>query len=770
MARLLGEVVGGRVGYAVRHRREVSEATRIEVVTEGILTRRLQGDPALEGVSLLIFDEFHERSLQADLGLALALDARRHLREDLRILVMSATLDPGPLARLLGDAPVIRAEGASFPVAVEHRGDPPRGTRLPELVSRAVGEALAETGEDMLVFLPGAGEIRAAERLLSRHPLVAGGTVAVLPLFGDLPFRRQEEAILPGPRRRVVLATNVAETSLTIRGITLVVDAGWERRPVHDPATGLDRLVTVRASRSSAVQRAGRAGRTAPGRCLRLCSQHTFRGLPERRPPEILTADLAPLALELALWGARDPLSLPWLDPPPAAALESGRKLLRLLGALDADGGITPAGREMARYPLHPRLARLVTGAAEGGQGILAADLAAILSERDLFREGGEGVGGAGQEVTARLEALRRHRQGLRLPPGADESATASVGRIARQIADLLPRRGGGEGDPHRAGEILLPAFPDRLARRRVPGGSSYLLTSGRGVRLPPGSPLGSSEYLVALRVHAGRKAEGTIRLAAPLDEAAVRRILSPRIRAQRSVAWDDAAGRVTATRREHLGAVTLAARPAAATDAEARGVLLDLVRSRGPGILPFPGAARELRARVIFLAGVLPGEGWPDLSDGGLLARLEEWLGPALAGARSQRDLERADLGRALGSLLPPHLRRRLEELAPTHLAIPSGRSVRLAYGAEGPVLAVKLQEMFGCTRTPAVAGGRVPVLLHLLSPAGRPVQITRDLAGFWERGYREVAKELRGRYPRHPWPDDPLRALPTGRTARRG
>jgi ATP-dependent helicase HrpB len=778
MARAFGEEVGGTVGYAIRFDRRVSGATRIEVVTEGILTRRLQEDPALEGVALVIFDEFHERSLNTDLALALCLDTRRSLREDLALLVMSATLEAAPVAALLDGAPVVSAKGMSWPVEVRYLGDErERGKRPPERVAAAVERALAETEGDVLAFLPGAGEIRACRDLLDGSPAFRGGAVALHPLYADLPFAEQERAILPGPRRKVVLATSIAETSLTIEGVRVVIDSGLARRAEHHAAAGMGRLVTVPVSRAEAAQRAGRAGRTAPGICYRLYSRHAFEGMAAFAPPEILRADLAPLALELALWGASGASALPWLDPPPPARFASARALLADLGALDDRGSPTELGRQMARLPLHPRLARLVLRAARLGSARLGCELAAALSGRDVLaqRARGRETEAGTCDLEDRIEALGRFRGTGRADAGADASALRAAARTAEQLEGLLRAErirdipsstGERRGPEDLLGRLLLDAFPDRLARLREPGGTRYLLASGRGARLSPASCVRGRELIVAVEVDAGAEGEGIIHVASAVDFGAVREECAGRIRAERSVTWDERQRRVVGVEREAVGAVSLVERPFRPGDGEAVPIVCDRIRAHGAALLPFGGEARQLQGRVRLLAAHFPGEGWPDLSDAALFAAPEPWLAPFLGGVRGERELQRLDIAAALKSLIPPRLLALLEPLAPTHLAVPSGRRVALDYGPpEGPVLAVKLQELFGLGETPAVAGGRAPVLLHLLSPAGRPVQVTRDLRGFWAGAYPQVRAELRGRYPRHPWPDDPWNAPPTAR-----
>ncbi len=771
MASLLGESVGETVGYRIRFETKVSKKTRIEVLTEGILTRRLQSDPALEGVGLVIFDEFHERHLHADLALALCLDSQRILREDLKLLVMSATLEGAAVSALLGEAPVVKSQGRSFPVEVHYAGrDPDSGNRLPQAVHQAILHALEHDKGDLLVFLPGAWEIRRTQALLEGRS--ARGPVDVYPLYGDLPWEAQDRAIKPSGngRRKVVLATPIAETSLTIEGIGVVIDAGFARVPEFDPRSGLTRLTTKRISRASAEQRTGRAGRLGPGVCYRLWSEATQRGLMAQPIPEIRAADLAPLALELAQWGVRDAGTLAWLDPPPSSALAQARQLLIQLGAVEQEGSITPSGRAMAALPLHPRLAHMVYRAEARGLGNLASDLAALLSERDLL----VGEGRRSCDVVKRLEALRAFReQGKGREPslGIDQAAAFRIGQAARQCQRLLQSKETTIGrDLEKAGLLLAFAYPDRIAQQRAPGEVRYLLASGRGARLPEQEQRMRQPYLVVASVDAG-EVEGNIYLAAAVEIDALRRELASYLRTEEVIRWDTRQQRVMALREERLGELLLDSTPLSGPDPEKLGsAMLEGVRQLGIAALPWTREARDWQARVLSLRHWLPEEGWPDLSDAALQEHLEEWLGPFLTGITRREHLKRLDLLAVLKARLDWSQSRRLEEGAPTHLTVPSGSRLRLEYQpGESPVLAVKLQEMFGLAETPRVAWGRVPVTLHLLSPARRPIQVTQDLRGFWERTYAEVKKELKGRYPKHPWPDDPWNAPPTGRAKRR-
>ena len=758
MARLLGEPVGATVGYRIRRDTQVGPATRIEVVTEGVLTRMLATDPGLDGVGLVVFDEFHERSLHGDLGLALTLHSRTVLRDDLRVLVMSATLDGAPVAQLLGGAPIVTAEGRVFPVETLY-ATPRQGVRVDAAVAAAVRGALASETGDILVFLPGAAEIRRTAERLAEPALPAG--VRVHQLYGDLPPEAQEAAIAPSSAggRKVVLATSIAETSLTIEGVRIVIDSGLARVPRFSPRTGMTRLETVRVSRASADQRRGRAGRTAPGVCRRLWAEAAVAELRPFDTPEILEADLAPLALELADAGVSDPAELEWLDPPPAAALAQARELLAELGALDRAGRITLHGRAMAKLALHPRLAHMLLRARALNLAGLASDLTALLGERDILRGVDEQA-----DITLRLEALRRGH------PRANPSGL----RRARAEAALLRKRLGvraepGEPAPQAAGLLLVLAYPDRVGQRRPGAPGRFLLRSGLGAYVSPADPLGLEDYVVAAELD-GRPRESRIFLAAPLARADLERELGDQVVAEDIVTWDDAADAVVARRRERLGAIVLADAPLRDPDPGAvAAALLDRVARDGVGALPWRDSALRLRSRLRFLHRLDPR--WPDVSDEALAGSLAEWLGPSLPGIRRRDELARIDLAGLLLGRLSPAQRKALDTLAPTHFEVPSGSRVPIDYGdPAAPVLSVRLQEVFGLTETPHV-GGSVPLTLHLLSPAHRPVQVTRDLASFWRTTYFDVRKDLKGRYPKHHWPDDPLVAEPTRRTRpRRG
>ncbi len=748
MAATLGEEVGGTVGYRVHLDSRVGPKTRIEVVTEGVLTRRLLGDPELAEVGAVLFDEFHERSLNADLGLALCLEAQAALRPDLRLLVMSATIDGAQVARLLGSAPVIESRGRVYPVETRYLGD----TGLKEIeaeTASAIRRALAEEEGSVLAFLPGEREIRrVADRLGD-----LGDATTIHPLYGALPAREQDEAIRPAAagRRKVVLATSIAETSLTIEGVRVVVDAGWARVSRFDPRTGMDRLETVRAGRASVYQRRGRAGRTGPGVSYRLWSEAANRALLPSLPAEILVADLAPLALDLAVWGTTDPASLSWLDPPPAASMTRARALLVELGALDRDGRITAHGRRMAELPLHPRLAHMVLAGAGQGSGTRACDVAALLSERDVLT-----AGVRDPDLRRRLDALN----------GASDPY-AHRGRIAeaRQAASTWRRRLRLPGDTGSlsVGALVALAYPERVAERRG-GGGQYRLVNGRGAALAPDDPLAREPFLaIADLDDSGRDAR--IYLAAPIDRAEIEGLFADRIETLEDVGWDERAEAVAASRRTAFGALVLEEQRLETAGEEARAAAMFAgIRMMGLESLPWTPGLRSFQARNLFLHRLDPA--WPDFSDQALLGELETWLGPYLGRAARRSHLARIDLGAALASRLDWQQKKRLDDLAPTHLEVPSGSSIALDYAVEPPVLAVKLQEMFGQVDTPRIGGGKVAVVIHLLSPAGRPLQVTQDLGNFWQTGYPAVRAEGRGRYPKHPWPEDPLTAPATRRT----
>jgi ATP-dependent helicase HrpB len=768
LAKSIGGRLGETVGYAIRFDRKVSAATKIEVLTEGLLTRRLQTDPALEGVSVVVFDEFHERSLQADTALALCLDIQKSIRPDLKIVIMSATLETGPVSRVLGEVPVVACEGRVHPVAIRYLGDP--AGDIAAAAAGAVTRALTETSGDILVFLPGAAEIRRCSTLLKDSGL---RDVMVSQLYGDLPFAEQEAAIMPAQKRKVVLATNIAETSLTIEGITVVVDAGLTRTVRFDPASGLNRMQTVRVSAASAAQRSGRSGRLGPGICYRLWSPAIEATLVPYNLPEIRVVDLASLALELANWGVADPLSLAWLDPPQAGPLEEARSLLRILGALDPGNRITQLGRKMANLPLHPRLASLgIAGEALECSG-LACDLAALISERDIFRRDClKNRPKSSCDYSDRLEALDEWRSGSGFSRELDAAACRQVDRVAGRLKKLVdPSRDGHSSLLEKIPQLLMKAFPDRIAMQREHDSDRYLLANGSGARLGPGSAVHDRQFIVAVEVLGSPGKEGSINGASAVTLDQIRRLFPKQITVQRESVWDRDGGRVVTTVAERFWALQLSIKSSAPEDKEVVNSLMTALHDyQDLGLLPWTAAARQFQSRVEFLAQAAPDCGFPDICNAALLTSLAEWLMPAVSGMRSVAEFKRLDMLALLQSFFPWEQLRQIDEGAPTHLTVPSGSRLRVDYGDGTPFVSVKLQEMFGLAETPSIAWGRVPVVLHLLSPAQRPIQVTRDLRSFWETTYPQVKKELKGRYPKHPWPDDPWSAVPTRRTTKAG
>jgi ATP-dependent RNA helicase HrpB len=761
MATGLREVVGDTVGYRVRMDSRVGPRTRVELVTDGLFLRRLQDDPGLDGVGCVVFDEFHERGLGGDLALALTLESRAALNPALRLVVMSATLDAAPVAALLGDAPIVTSEGRAHPVETRYLGRALPG-HVEAGVAQAIGNALAQEQGSVLAFLPGAREIRRVAAHLADADL--GPNVIVAPLYGDLAAREQDAAVAPAPpgQRKVVLASAIAETSLTIEGIRIVIDSGLARVPRYDPRSGMTRLETVRASQATADQRRGRAGRLGPGVCIRLWTEPDQRARTPHPVPEILAADLTPLALELAVWGAGDGRNLAFLDPPPAGALAQARDLLAQLGALDPQGRPTAHGHAMARLGLHPRLAHMILASAARGLGRLASETAAILGERDLFR-------GATNERDAdlrvRIAVLRgEHAESV------DRTALNQARALSQQWMRLAKaERASSVDDLNRLGEIVALAYPDRIAQARGDAVGQFRLTSGRGAFVPPTDALAAEPFLAVAALD-GDARSARIFLTAPLDRAAIEEQFADRFEEKEEIAWDTRSESVVATQERRLGALVLERKPITAPDPQALArAMADGIRQLGLSALPWTVDARALQARLSFLRRLDP-EAWPDVSEAALAAEPLAWLGKHLDGITRRSHLARIDVGAALLDRLDWKQRRDLDRLAPTHIEVPTGRSVTIDYSGEAPVLAVKLQEMFGARTTPTVADGRVPILIHLLSPAGRPVQVTRDLEGFWRNGYAAVRAELRGRYPRHPWPDDPLTAPPTKSVKRRG
>ena len=776
MAATLGEAVGATVGYRVRFAAKVSRATRIEVVTEGVFARLVLDDPALTGVAAVVFDEFHERSLDADLGLALARDVQLGLREDLKLLVMSATLDGARVGRLLDNAPVIESAGRAFPVETRYLGREAQQP-LERQVTDAVLRALRADSGSLLVFLPGAAEIRRTEAFVRER--ITDSEIDVVALYGALDADIQDRAIAPAPpgRRKVVLATSIAETSLTIEGVRVVIDSGLARVPRYEPDVGLTRLETVRVSRASADQRRGRAGRTEPGVCYRLWDEPQTAALEPANQPEILAADLSGFMLDLAFWGVADPAALVFLDQPPAPALSEARSLLRALGAVDHDGRITDEGRRLRRLPLPPRLARMVVDAADLGEAELAAEVAVVLTER--------GLGGNDVDLAHRVDALHRERS------QRSRDALVVAKRWTRIAEDThSPRREGDQREVSRGrgggklsvGSLLALAYPERIAKNRGSGGA-FLLANGRGASVDPTSALARAPFIAVAEV-TGTAGQGRIVLAAALDANEIEARFSDRIESREEIVFDAASGSLRARRLRRLGAIVLAEQPMpVAPSEETARVLADAVARLGVDRLPWTKSLQQWRDRVGFLRRVDlaatrerqvagstsandDGNEWPDLSDAALAATAADWLVPALAGKTALSSLQSDALADALHGLLPWRLSRRLDAEAPTHFSAPSGSVVPIDYAAEeGPKLAIRVQELFGLDRHPTIAAGRVAVVVELLSPAQRPVQVTRDLPGFWRGSYGAVKAEMKGRYPRHPWPDDPLTAAPTRR-----
>lgn len=747
-----GERVGATIGLTTGDERRVGRTCRIEVVTEGVLVRRLQADPSLPGVGTVVLDEFHERSLDADLALAFTLEARAALRADLAVVVMSATLDGARVATLLDDAPVVRSDGRMHPVEVIHVDRDPVSDLAPA-VARAVEDALDAHDGDILVFLPGASEIR---RVAQR--LAVPDHVDIRPLHGSLAPKEQDAALRPPPagRRAVVLSTDLAESSVTVPGVRVVVDAGLSRQPQRDPRTGMTRLVTVRASRASADQRAGRAGRVAPGTAIRLWSTADHARRDPHRTPEIAQADLAGFVLQVAAWGT-DPGALAFLDTPPDAAIQGARDLLALLGALDQRGGVTAHGRDVAALPTHPRLSHMLLRARDLGHGATGARLAALLGERDVLRTS---RASPDADLATRVGVVA----GTPAPPGADirRGTLARVRRRARRLAHAVDVDPDATADLAIVGLLAALAHPDRIAAPRGTRGR-FVLANGRGVQVNPADPLADAEVLVAADVD-DTGTDGHVWAGAATTLTDLRAHAPDLVTIDDHVVWDPQRRDVTARRRTRVGAAVLVEEPLPDPDPAAiQAALLAGVRQVGLDVLPWSDTARSLRDRAAHLArrGT---PGWPSMDDDALLDDLDDWLAPFLGTARRMGDLARVPLANALKQRIGWDHARTLDDLAPTHVTVPSGRSVPLTYDEDGPVLAVKLQEMFGETQAPLVAGE--PVVVHLLSPAGRPLQVTADLAGFWQTGYPQVRAEMRGRYPKHPWPEDPTTAAPTART----
>ena len=752
MAHSLSEAVGERIGLRARMVSKSGPKTRIEVVTEGVFTRMILDDPELSGVGAVLFDEFHERSLDADLGLAFALDCQRGLRDDLRILPMSATLDGTRVAQLLGDAPVIASEGRAFPVNTRYLGRD-ANARIEDQMADAVMRALREESGSILAFLPGQSEIRRVEERLKER--ISDPSIVLAPLYGAMDMKAQDLALEPAPRglRKVVLATSIAETSITIEGVRVVIDSGLARVPRFEPDVGVTRLETVRVSRAAADQRRGRAGRTEPGVCYRLWDEPQTQSLPAFAEPEIRSADLAALLLDCAEWGTADPRSLSWIDPPSTAAIDAAREELTELEALDAEGRITAIGRRLRALPLPPRLARMVISAGELGHAEEAAEIAAVIVER--------GLGGNDADLAYRLEGFRGDRSRR-----ASDMRKLAAGWARMASAGRSPQ---GSHEDVSIARLLALAFPERIGKARgAPG--QFLLANGRGANVDATHPLARSPFLVAAEL-SGSASATRILLAAAANEADILAAAGKRIRERDEIEFDQGAGALRSRRVRRLDAIQLANEPRAVMPSEETARLLaESIAKLGLSRLPWNKAQIQLRDRVGFLRAA-GGDGWPDLTDAALAKTVVEWLAPFLAGKTKLSEIGADDLGAALDALLPWNLKRRLEEEAPTHFEAPTGKRHAIDYETTGaPALHIRVQELFGLTQHPSIAHGKLPLTLHLLSPAHRPIQITRDLPGFWKGSWAAVKAEMKGHYPRHPWPDDPASAAPTARAKPRG
>jgi ATP-dependent RNA helicase HrpB len=763
MSSLLNEQPGNTVGYHIRQDRKIGARTRIEVVTEGILTRRIQNDPELTGVGLIIFDEFHERSIHADLALALCLDLCQ-INEHLKILVMSATLDAEPISHLLGDVPIINGDGKCYEVKIEYQKTLQSSNIAHQVVSGITRVLNDQTG-DILVFLPGIGDIVAVERILKSYDECEN--ISIQALYGNLPQKSQDDILYPkqNDQRRIVLATSIAETSLTIDGISNVVDSGWSKRPYFNPANGLTSLKTIRVSKGSADQRTGRAGRLGPGYCLRLWDEATHYSLIPFHPPEIINSDLSSLVLEILLWGINEPGDLLWLDPPRVASYENGIALLSSLGAIDHKNGLTPLGRKLAHLPLHPRLAQLLVKSEQACNLHTGADICALLTERDIIDYRDE----PSAELSLRLELLSKfkqnhstsiQRQGLRIDLCKRVVNTSKL--FKKPFRSISAQQ-----NSFSVASLLLSAYPDRVAKRISLESGRYLLANGRVVRLKPSDPLIHSEYLVVANLDAGKK-EGRIYLAEPIELMTIQNDHPTLIKTQKIVVWDEEKGKINATLRQSIGAINFHEKQLHNVDEERiADALVGTLNKNGLHLLDWNDKVVQLQTRIHFLAANQPNTAWPDISTSTLEKNLD-WLVPYISGVRNSKQLHKLDLYQILLSQLDYPLQQKLQKDAPEFFIVPSGSKIKIKYIKPTPILAVRMQELYGLTETPTICNGCLTLLLHLLSPARRPIQVTSDLKGFWNNSYHEVKKELKGRYPKHFWPDDPASAQATKTTKR--
>jgi len=771
MAGLLNEKVGETVGYRIRQENKISRKTRIEVITEGVLTRLLQNDPELKGVGLVIFDEFHERSLNTDLGLALSLQARELFREQdnpLKLLIMSATLDGSSIAEMLGNAPQLCSEGKMFPVTVHYSSAPKAHAEITDAVVKAIHQAIQQTDGSILVFLPGQGEINRVQKVLQAE---VDKDICILPLYGALPISAQMKAIRPldkdaGCNRKIVLATDIAETSITIDGISTIVDSGLCRQPRFDPSTAMTRLHTRRISQASSIQRMGRAGRTRVGHCYRLWSESSQKTLEKHTPAEILQADLCPLVLQLLQWGISDSNDLSWLDNPPIAAFNQALDVLKSLGAIKQNPdnhsiNLNRHGQQMAQFPVHPRLAHMLIKASNSNQDKTAAALATLLSDKDPLRHYASDITSKVAVLLGEIPCENQHK-------GWFQRSKQQMKTFQRLCASIEAADGESIDDEDVIGWLISLAYPDRIAQQRSENSRQYLLSNGRAAALNPEDKLARHHYLAiaALGGMADRR-EDTIYAAAPLNPQLFERQLATLVTQQQYVDWEDQTGRLLAEQRDKIGSLIIRRKPLKNIPVETkRQALMQRVRQKGLRLLPWDDNTRRWQARILCLRNHQIDAGshsWPDVSDKNLLDTLEEWLLPFVDHINRQQDFSTLDLAGCLSTLLPWPLPAKLEELAPLTIEVPSGSNIKIDYSKDPPVLAVKLQEMFGCQQTPTIANGRIKLLVHLLSPARKPLQITQDLAGFWQGSYHQVKKEMKGRYPKHPWPNDPLQALAT-------